>query len=146
MRRLFFCLFALCLAVTTAFGQARNATLTGTVTDATQAVLPGVTISATNNGTGVVITEVTNEAGAYTIVGLIPGTYTVSADLPGFRKGTYTNAELGNAVTIRLNFTLQVGSQAQNVDVTIAADTVLATSSPTAGLVLGEKKVNDLPI
>jgi hypothetical protein len=146
MRKIGFCIFGLCLAATTALGQISNATLTGTVTDSTKAVLPGVTVSATNNGTGVVVTDVSNEAGAYTIVGLIPGTYTVSADLPGFRKETYTNAELGNGVTIRLNFTLQVASQAQNVEVTVAADTVLATSSPTAGLVMTEKKVNDLPI
>src|SRR5580765_3071256 len=114
-----------------AFGQANNATLTGTVADATGAVLPGVSITATNNATGVVSMVITNEAGAYTILSLLPGAYTVSAELPGFQKQTYANTALGNAVTVRLNFSLQVASQAQNVEVTIAADTILQTSSPT---------------
>jgi hypothetical protein len=130
----------------TLFGQVNNATLTGTVADATGAVLPGVTITATNTATGVVTMVVTNEAGAYNIPSLIPGTYTVSGELPGFQKHTYSNVVLGNAITVRLNFTLQVASQAQAVEVTVAADTLIVTSSPTIGQVLTEKKVTDLPV
>jgi hypothetical protein len=66
--------------------------------------------------------------------------------LPGFQKETYAKVELGNAVTVRLNFTLNVASQAQNVEVTVAADTLLATSSPTIGQVMSEKKVSELPV
>jgi hypothetical protein len=135
-----------CLLVTLSFGQANNATLTGTVADATGAVLPGVSITATNTATGVVTTQVTNEAGAYTIQSRLPGRYTVAAELPGFQKQTYQNTQLGNAVTVRLNFALQVASQAQSVEVTIAADTILQTSSPTIGQVLNEKKVTDIPV
>jgi len=145
MKKIFFCVLVSCLAGTAAFGQLRNATLTGTVADSTGAVLPGVTVTATNTATNVAESNVTNEAGAYTILSLIPGTYTVSAELPGFRKETYTKAEFGNGVTVRLNFTLQVASQSQNVEVTVAADTLLATSSPTIGQALSEKKVQDLP-
>jgi hypothetical protein len=135
-----------CLLATAGFSQAINATLTGTVADSTGAVLPGVTITSTNNATGVASTILTNEAGAYNLQGLIPGTYTVSGELPGFQKQTYTNVALGNAVTVRLNFTLQVATQSQSVEVTVDADTVLATSSPTIGQVLSEKKVNEVPI
>src|SRR5438552_3949025 len=99
----------LCLLVCTfGFSQANNATITGTVTDATGAVLPGVTVTATNTATNVMTTAVSNESGTYNIQSLIPGTYTVGADLPGFQKQTYTNTQLGNAITVRLNFTLQV--------------------------------------
>src|SRR5436190_18130666 len=136
----------LCLLVCTfGFGQANNATLTGTVSDSTGAVLPGVTVTATNPATNVSTSAVSNEAGAYNIPSLIPGNYTVSADLPGFSKQTYTNTQLGNAVSVRLNFTLQVATQAQNVEVTVAADALLATSSPTQGLTLTEKRVSELP-
>src|SRR5262245_8478057 len=131
---------------TSAFGQISNATLTGTVSDSTGAVLPSVSISATNNATGVVTTITSNEAGAYTIPSLLPGTYTVSAGLLSFQKQTYSNVVLGNAVTVRLNFVLQIASQAQSVEVTVAADTLLANSSPTMGEVLSEKKVSDLPV
>jgi len=146
MKNILFLMVVLCLFATTSFGQANNGTLTGTVADATGAVLPSVTITATNNATGVVSTIITNEAGAYTLQSLLPGRYTVSSELPGFQKQTYSNVDLGNAVTVRLNFTLQVASQAQSVEVTIEADTVLATSSPTIGQVLTEKKVTDLPV
>src|SRR5215467_8293553 len=146
MKRILPFIFVSCLLGTMAFGQINNATLTGIVTDSTKAVLPGVTITATNTGTGVVLTNVSNEAGAYTILSLIPGTYDVTAELPGFQKETYAKVELGNAVTVRLNFTLNVANQTQNVEVTIAADTLLATSSPTIGQVMTEGKVSALPV
>ena len=146
MKKISLCVFVACFLVTPLFGQINNATLTGTVSDATKAVLPGVMVTATNNATNVVSTVLTNEAGAYTILSLLPGTYTVSAELSGFQKETYSRVELGNAVTVRLNFALQVASQAQSVEVTVAADTLLATSSPTIGQVLTEKRVTGLPV
>src|SRR2546426_5062830 len=139
MKKILYTLF-LCLLSATAFAQINNATLTGTISDATKAVLPGVMVTATNNATGLAVSNVTNEAGAYTILSLLPGTYTISAELPGFQKETYSNVQLGNAVTVRLNFSLNVAGQAQSVEVTIAADTVLATSNPTVGQSLPQKK------
>jgi len=90
-------ILATCLCVflsAFAFGQANNATLTGTVADASGAILPGVSITATNTATGVMTQSVTNEAGAYTMLGLIPGTYNVTGELPGFQKQNYTNVAL----------------------------------------------------
>jgi Carboxypeptidase regulatory-like domain len=127
------------------FGQSTSATVSGTVADRSGAVLPGVSVTATNNGTAVASSVVTNEAGAYSVPGLLPGTYTVSAELPGFQKETFTNVQLGNADKVRLNFTLQVATQAQSVEVTVAADTLLATSSSSVGEVLNQSRVQDLP-
>src|SRR5215813_11695549 len=135
-----------CLLATASFAQINNATVSGTVADATGAVLPGVSVIATNTATGVVTTAFSNDAGAYNIPSLLPGTYTVSGELPGFQKQNYQNVALGNAVTVRLNFTLQVATQAQNVEVTIAADALLTESSPTIGQVLTEKRVSNLPV
>src|SRR5258706_11887723 len=115
MKKIFLFALLFCVCATTVYGQAVNATLTGTVVDSSGAVLPGVTITATNNATGVASTILTNEAGAYTIQSLIQGTYTVTADLSGFQKQTYTNTVLGNGITVRLNFSLQVATQAQSV-------------------------------
>src|SRR5689334_5805265 len=129
IRRTLLCVVVLGLCGLSAFGQSNNATLTGTVADLSGAVLPGVTITATNTSTNVATTAVTNESGAYTILGLIPGTYTVSGELPGFQKPTYQGVVLGNAVTVRLNFTLQVAALNTSVEVTIEADVALATSS-----------------
>ena len=136
----------LCLLVSVnTFSQTVNATLGGTVGDATGALIPGVTITATNTGTGIVNTLVTNESGAYNFASLQPGTYKVTAELPGFQTQTYTDVQLGGAQQVRLNFTLQVGGLAQNVEVTISADTVLGTSSNSIGTILPEYKVRDLP-
>src|SRR5437867_3895152 len=147
MRRLLFLSTILLLTSTAqAFGQSSNATVSGTVIDTTNAVLPGVSVTATNNGTGVVTTVLSNESGVYNFASLLPGVYKVSAELPGFQTRTYTDVQLGNAVQVRLNFTLQVATQAQAVEVTITADTLLATSSSSVGAVLPENKVRDLPL
>ena len=146
MRNFFLYMVLSVLLATTAFGQANNGTLSGTVADASGAVLPGVTVTASNTATGVTSTTVTNEAGAYFIPSLIPGPYTLSAELPGFQKETFSNVDLGNGVTVRLNFSLKIASTATSVEVTVAADTLLSTSSPTVGQGLTERKVIDLPL
>ena len=68
--------------VSIAFAQTTNATLGGTVADATRALIPGVTITVTNTQTGIVNTVVTNETGAYQFASLQTGTYKVTAELP----------------------------------------------------------------
>ncbi|HYR86722.1 MAG TPA: TonB-dependent receptor [Terriglobia bacterium] len=138
-------LLSVCLTANT-FSQSSNASVSGTVSDATGALIPGVTVTATNNATGVVTMALSNEAGVYSLPSLLPGVYTLSAELSGFQKQTYTNTQLGNAQQVRLNFSLQVASQAQSVEVTIEADTLIATSSSSVGDVLPEGKVRDLPV
>ena len=141
---------AMLLALTlpaTSFGQSTYATVSGTIEDPTRAVLPGVSVTARNNATGIVSTVVSNETGTYNITGLLPGAYTVSADLPGFQKATYTNITLGNAQQVRLNFTLQISAQAQSIEVTLdGEDMRLVTSSASVGEVLSQQRVQDLPI
>jgi len=66
--------------------------------------------------------------------------------LPGFQTRTYSDVNLGVSQQVRLNFALQVGSVAQAVEVTVAADTLIATSSSSVGTVLPEYKVRDLPL
>src|SRR5437773_7021574 len=118
------------------FAQTSNATLGGTVSDSTGALIPGVTVTATNTATGIVTTVLSNEAGAYQFASLQTGTYKVTAELPGFQTQAYNNVALGVSQQVRLNFSLQVGSVTQAVEVTVAADTLLATSSASVGTVL----------
>src|SRR5437016_6629848 len=137
----------LCLAAcVNGLAQTSNATVGGTVGDASGALIPGVTVTATNIGTGIANTVLTNEAGAYQFAALQPGTYKISAELSGFQTQTFTDVQLGGAQQVRLNFTLQVAAAAgTNVEVTVAADTVLATSSNSIGTVLPESKIRELP-
>src|SRR2546428_3477693 len=87
-----------------AFAQTTNATLGGTVSDSSRALIPGVTVTATNTRTGIVTTMVTNETGAYQFPSLQTGTYKVSAELPGFQTQTYNDVTLGVSQQLRLNF------------------------------------------
>ncbi|MBI2150378.1 MAG: TonB-dependent receptor [Acidobacteria bacterium] len=129
-----------------AFSQTSNATLGGTVSDASGALIPGVTVTAANTQTGIVTSLITNEAGAYQFASLQTGTYTVSAELSGFQTQARTGVSLGVSQQVRLNFTLQVGTVAQSVEVSVAADTLIATTSSSVGAVLPEYKVRDLPL
>src|SRR5262245_42267022 len=129
-----------------AFSQTTNATLGGTVSDSSRALIPGVNVTATNTQTGIVSSGVTNETGAYNFASLQTGIYKVTAELPGFQTQTYNDVTLGVGQQVRLNFTLQVSGQAQSVEVNVAADTLIATTSSSVGAVLPEYKVRDLPL
>ena len=72
-----------------------TAVLAGTVQDSSSAFIPGVTITATNTNTGTVVNAITNESGAYRLPSVQPGTYQVSAVLPGFQTQTVTNLPVG---------------------------------------------------
>src|SRR5215471_25256 len=133
------------IACTQAYGQVSNATVSGTIEDSTKALLPGVTVTATNTATGVVTTAVSNESGTYNLPSLLPGSYRVSAELAGFQTKTY-DITLGNAQTFRLNFPLSVAGGGVAVSVEERVDTLLATSSASVGEVLSQDRLKDLPL
>ena len=87
-----------------------NATLSGTVTDSTGAVIPGVVVTATNETTGMVTTRMTNERGTFEFTRLPPGLYTLTTEVPGFETGIYSDVELRAEEPALLNFTLQLGA------------------------------------
>ena len=147
MRKSFIAIIVVLFSVSglQAFGQISNATVSGTIEDPSRAVLPGVTVTATNTATGVSTTAVSNEAGTYNLPSLLPGPYKVSAQLPGFQMKTY-EVTMGNAQTVRLNFTLAVAGVGTAVEVSVPVDTLLATSSASIGEVLTQDKVKDLPL
>src|SRR5438045_412263 len=139
-------LFAVVLCVNTLAAQSVNSTIGGTVQDSTGAFIPGVTITATNTQTGVSSTTLSNESGAYQFPSLQPGTYTISAELPGFTTQRARDYQLGGSAQARINFTMQVATASTSVEVTVAADAALTTSSNSVGAVLPEYKVRDLPL
>jgi len=128
-----------------AFGQV-NAVLTGTVSDASGALIPGVEVTAKNINTGITDTKITNETGNFVFPSLQPGSYTLQAALSGFRTATYNNVVLGQGQQVRLNFKLEVAGAAQSVEVVIAADTVLATTSASIGNVIEISTISSLPL
>src|SRR5215468_2351852 len=146
MKRHLFAAISLLVFVSVSALSQVNAGLSGTVSDASGALIPGVEVTAKNISTGITDTRVTNETGNFVFPSLQPGTYTLTSALSGFQTSTYNNVVLGQGQQVRLNFTLQVGAAAQNVEVTVAADTVLATTSASVGNVLADHDVATLPL
>src|SRR5688572_14810429 len=133
-----------CAVAISVFAQA-NATVGGTVSDSSAALIPGVRIVAVNVNTGVSLSVVTNESGSYQFASLQPGIYRLSAALPGFATKTYDKVELSQSQQVRLNFQLDVANVDQSVEVTIEADTVLGTTTASVGTVIRVDQVN-LPL
>ena len=115
--------------------------------DPTKALIPGVTIVTKNIDTNVTVTQVTNESGVYSFPVLQPGTYEVSAELPGFKKAVQKavqKAELPYAGQVRVNFTLEVGRASQTVEVTVDAESLLTQSSASVSDVLTQAKIESM--
>jgi Carboxypeptidase regulatory-like domain len=128
----------------TSFAQ-QNASLSGQVTDESKGVLPGVTVTATDLGTGRVSTAVTDERGEYQIFNLPPGRYSVVAELSGFGAATIPTLELRVGQNATLPFSLKVGTLAETITVTGESPLVDITSSEVAGNV-DRRQMEELPL
>jgi len=136
----------LCLFLSTqAFGQT-DASVSGTVTDASGGVIPGVTVTATNDNTGIVTTMVTNAAGVYNFPRLLPGVYTVKAEQADFQPKTITKLSLLSSQQARLNFQLEVKGVETKVEISTSAEQLLLESGSSVGDVLDSEKVAELPL
>src|SRR5262245_56860403 len=114
----------LSLLSATAVAQTAGARLEGIVKDSTQAVIPGVTVTATNEATSISFTSLSNESGLFVFVNLPPGTYALSSELQGFkryvRKGI--TLKVGDAVTVPV--LLEPGDLSNEVVVSAAASLI----------------------
>jgi hypothetical protein len=127
-----------------AFAQATG-TLNGRVLDQAEAVLPGASVTATNNNTGIVRATVANAEGVYSLPGLEPGAYTVKAELSGFSAATFERVSLAVNATLTLDFKLGLAGVAENVTVSGAAPLIEVTQSKV-NLVIRTKEVAELPL
>jgi hypothetical protein len=136
---------ALFLAVTSALAQSDRGAITGTVADATGALVPGAQIVLTNADTGTRSETVTTATGNYTLAALSVGTYKLSVEKAGFSKSERTNISVQVAVTTRVDLILQVGTATQSVDVG-AESTLLKTESGEQSTTITGAQLNALPI
>ena len=123
----------LCLSVPSHTFAQVNATVGGTVSDASGAPMPRVEVTAKNVNTGIASTSVTNDTGTYEFSSLQPGTYTITASVSGFKTSTVNNVAVGQGQQARLNFAMQVAAAGESVTVVAEGDTVLATTSASVG-------------
>ncbi len=128
----------LCMLVQGAWGQ-ENATINGTVTDTTGAVVPNATITLTNPATGQVRETISNGVGAYRFANVGASTYTLSGTAAGFQKYTKTGIVTNVAQTLEENISLSVGSQGQTVTVAADALQVQTETSEVSTLISGQQ-------
>ena len=124
--------------------QTGQATLNGQVKDPSGAVMPGVAVSATNSATNVVRSTVTNQDGIYSLPGLLPGVYRLSAAFQGFRTLNRDGIELRVDDRISINVLMEVGQQAESVSIT-AEIPLLRVDDVQAGLVIDNRRIQELP-
>ena len=135
---------ALSLLAGTAWGQV-TASVTGTVKDASGAVVAGATVTLKHTETGLVRTAETDPNGGYTVPALPVGQYEVMTEKTGFKQAVRRGINLVVAEQAVVNLTLEVGNVVERVTVTAEASIVNTTLSSTSGLV-SEREVKDLPL
>src|SRR5688572_12839886 len=123
---------------------AQEAVLTGTVTDSTGAVLPGVTVLAVNEATGNRFEAVTDERGIYRIPARV-GTYVISAELSGFTTVSRTGLQLLIGQTASVNLQMAPSTVQETVTVTAEAPLLNVTTSALGGNV-DPQQVQELPV
>ncbi len=136
-------LVVLCSSI--AVAQETRGTIVGRVLDASGGVIPSVSVEVANQAMGTKVSAPTNQEGLYQATFLLPGKYTISVEVPGFRKFRRENVELRIADRIEVEIRLEVGSPDQTV--TISSETpLLNTESASLGTVVDGRRVTELPI
>ena len=129
----------------TPLGAQVSAILSGTVTDASGAVVPGAEVSAKNIDEGAVRTALTGGDGRYQFLSLPAGVYEIEANKTGFSREVRTGVHLVVAGSATVDLSLKVGGIDQQIPVSADAAMVGVNTSDVAGLV-GERQIKDLPL
>ena len=136
--------FLLLLLVPLSLFAQSSSSLGGKALDSSGAVLPGVTVTATNTATGLVRTTVTEADGGYRFAALPPGTYRVTAELSGMATAKVDNVVLEVATPRDLDLKLGQASVAEQI--TVTAEAPLIATSPSVGTVVSQKELENLPL
>jgi len=140
-------LLALLLLVCAAscIAQESRGTVLGRVTDPSGAVIPGAEVRLVNAATGAGASARTNDAGNYTIPYLLPGTYTLTGELAGFKKYQREGIQVRVNDTLEVNIEMVVGDVSERVEV-FATTPLLETSTSSMGQVVDQRRVTELPL
>jgi hypothetical protein len=136
---------AILLAQIVTQGQTTTGSLAGTVTDPSNAVIAGATVTVTSVTTGAERTGITNSSGAFDFQTLLPGTYTVAVEASGFKKAIVRDVVVSVASTAQLTIPLEIGLANETVTVS-ATQEVINSTSPSLTNVINTKQVVDLPL
>jgi hypothetical protein len=125
--------------------QVQNGTIQGIVTDSAGALVPGANVTSRQLATNLVLHGQTNGAGLYTFPQLLPGEYTVSVEMQGFKKSV-TNLTLTVGQVAHLDFALQVGTETQTIEVQADSSASLNTQTSNLDYTVQAQQMNSLPL
>ncbi|HUI43337.1 MAG TPA: TonB-dependent receptor [Terriglobia bacterium] len=140
-----FLLLALLTLAVPAWSQIDTGTILGTITDQSGAVVARAQVVLTNEGTNLALTTTAGPDGSFVFSPVRIGTYTVSAESPGFSKAVHSHLTLSINEDLVANLTLKPGEVTQTIEVTGAAP-ALQSENASVGQVVNQRTVNELPL
>jgi len=138
------CLLACFFLLTSVLSAQTVSSITGTVTDASGAIVANAKVTVSNDATGVKKTTTTNSAGSYNVTDLIPGTYTVKVENPGFQSTVLTGVGVEVAHAATVDAVLKTGDTTTSITVQESAIS-LDTTQPDLNTTIENKVVQELP-
>ena len=133
------------LSVMGAFAQTNKGGISGTITDANGAVVPGATVTITNIGTNRQVTVTTSDGGSFAVSSLDPVDYSLQVEMKGFKKSLIAKVKVDTALITTVNLTLETGTIDQTV--TVASDPVLInTESAAISQTVTTRQIQDVPL
>ncbi len=138
-------LLAYLVTVVSLCAQSDRGAITGTIADASGALIPAAKITLTNAATGFKSETVSTGTGNYTFTGLPVGTYTLQVESKGFVRFEQTNIDVAVAVTTRVEVAMRVGGANESVQVT-AESSLLNDENGEVSFTVTGKQINELPI
>ncbi|BDC48051.1 hypothetical protein F183_A03670 [Bryobacterales bacterium F-183] len=143
--RVFLALCAISLAPSLLSAQVLYGSLTGNVTDVSDAAIPGAKVEAVNNSTGITRDTLTDDRGAYAFRDLQPGLYTVNITAASFGKVKLESVEITTNTVRRADVKMQVAQVSESVSINAAMAT-LQTDRADVNVQLGQSQISSLPI
>lgn len=135
----------LLLFATLVFGQTNKGAISGTVTDATGAVIPGAKVTITSVGTNQSITLTTSRDGVFSVGTLEPVLYNITVEAGNFKKSVVSDVKVDTATTQSVNIMLEAGNIGEEVIVE-AESALINTESGTVGQTISERQLRELPL
>jgi hypothetical protein len=148
LRKLFACASGLTLSILLSFSAVAQDTrgkVQGVVTDTSKAIVSGATVKLVNDKTGVQTEQQTNELGQYRFDYVLPGNYTVTVELPGFKQAVQKNILVQARGDVTVDAVLEIGETRDTITVE-ASPVAVQFNTTTMALTLDTKMANSLPI
>lgn len=128
------------------FSQTENATISGTITDQTGAIVTGAAVKLTNVETGITATTNSNNSGLYVFPTVRPSHYRMTVDKAGFRQVILTDLTVNVQDTLGRNFSLKIGAVGESVTVNGGDVGTINTESATVSTVVDQQFVENMPL